>query len=82
MTSFATLPAKQRESILTDLAVRLNVSSGSLIRVDGFDDQERVDKILGTEYLHIFFNEATQISWSTVGTVLSATPGACTSEAN
>ena len=27
MTSFATLPAKQRETILTDLAVRLNVSS-------------------------------------------------------
>jgi len=27
MTSFAALPAKQRETILTDLAVRLNVSS-------------------------------------------------------
>ncbi len=53
----------------SDLEIRH--SNGSLIRVDGFDDQERVDKILGTEYLHIFFNEATQISWPTVQTVLS-----------
>ncbi|MFH1969765.1 MAG: phage terminase large subunit, partial [Verrucomicrobiota bacterium] len=40
----------------SDLEIRH--TNGSLIRVDGFDDQERVDKILGTEYLHIFFNEA------------------------
>ena len=53
----------------SDLEIRH--ANGSLIRVDGFDDQERVDKILGTEYLHIFFNEATQISWATVGTVLT-----------
>ena len=53
----------------SDLEIRHE--NGSLIRVDGFDDQERVDKILGTEYLHIFFNEATQISWDTVGTVLT-----------
>ena len=45
--------------------------NGSVIRVDGLDDQDRVDKILGTEYDHVFFNEATQLSWATVQTVLS-----------
>ena len=45
--------------------------NGSYILVDGLDDQDRVDKILGTEYDHIFFNEATQLSWPTIQTVLS-----------
>jgi phage terminase large subunit len=45
--------------------------NGSMIRVDGLDDQDRVDKILGTEYGHIFFNESTQLSWPTVTTVLT-----------
>jgi len=56
---------------LLESDLEIHHANGSLIRVDGFDDQERVDKILGTEYLHIFFNEATQISWATVGTVLT-----------
>ena len=46
-------------------------ANGSFVRVDGLDDQERVDKVLGTEYDHIFFNEATQLTWPTVQTVLS-----------
>lgn len=45
--------------------------NGSLIRVAGLDDAERVDKILGDEYLHIFINEATQVSWQTVTTVMT-----------
>ena len=45
--------------------------NGSVIRVAGLDDSERVDKILGDEYLHIFINEATQISWETVTKVLT-----------
>ena len=45
--------------------------NGSVIRVGGLDDAERVDKILGDEYLHIFINEATQVSWPTVNTVMS-----------
>jgi len=45
--------------------------NGSVIRVGGLDDAERVDKILGDEYLHIFINEATQISWETVTKVLT-----------
>lgn len=54
--------------------------NGSVIRVAGLDDAERVDKILGDEYLHIFINEATQVTWSTVTTVMTrlsqAIPGA------
>jgi PBSX family phage terminase large subunit len=45
--------------------------NGSVIRVGGLDDAERVDKILGDEYLHIFINEATQVSWDTVTKVLT-----------
>lgn len=45
--------------------------NGSMIRVGGLDDAERVDKILGDEYLHIFINEATQVSWDTVTKVLT-----------
>lgn len=46
-------------------------SSGSEIWVDGFDDAERVEKILGREYLTIFFNEISQIPYDTVTTVRS-----------
>lgn len=52
-------------------AMEATFKNGSMIRVDGLDDQERVDKVLGTEYDHIFFNEATQLSWPTVQVVLS-----------
>lgn len=45
--------------------------NGSVIRVGGLDDAERVDKILGDEYLHIFINEATQTTWDTVTKVLT-----------
>ena len=45
--------------------------NGSVIRVAGLDDSERVDKILGDEYLHIFINEATQTTWETVTKVLT-----------
>ena len=45
--------------------------NGSVIRVAGLDDAERVDKILGDEYLHIFINEATQVTWDTVTKALT-----------
>lgn len=47
------------------------VGNGSVIRIAGLDDAERVDKILGDEYLHIFINEATQITWDTYGKLTS-----------
>jgi phage terminase large subunit len=45
--------------------------NGSFIRIGGLDDKERSDKVLGTEYAHIFFNEATQLTHETVTTVLT-----------
>lgn len=58
-----------REFNESDLECRLE--NGSVIRVDGLDDQERVDKILGDEFQHIFINEATQVSWPTVQTIIT-----------
>ncbi|OQB30277.1 MAG: Terminase-like family protein [Candidatus Hydrogenedentes bacterium ADurb.Bin170] len=52
-------------------AMEARFPNGSMIRVGGLDDAERVDKILGDEYLHIFINEATQVSWDTVTKVMT-----------
>lgn len=43
----------------------------SEIWIDGLDDRDRVDKILGREYMTIFFNEISQIPYSTITTVLT-----------
>ena len=45
--------------------------NGSEIWVDGLDDKERVDKILGREYATIFFNECSEITYDAVSTVLT-----------
>lgn len=44
---------------------------GSTLIIAGLDSQDRVDKILGGEYLNIFLNEATQTTWATVQTVIT-----------
>lgn len=54
-----------------DATLELRHNNGSLMRCAGLDNDERVDKILGDEYLHIFINEATQITWKTLQTVLT-----------
>jgi len=41
----------------------VQLPNGSEIWFGGFDDKERVDKILGKEYSTILLNEATQIAW-------------------
>lgn len=43
----------------------------SEIWVDGLDDRDRVDKILGREYATIYLNEVSQIPYSTVTTVMT-----------
>jgi phage terminase large subunit len=37
--------------------------NGSIIRVDGLDDEERKQNVLGDDFLNIFLNEATQMSY-------------------
>ena len=57
-----------------DLVVALNNSdyymtfpNGSEIWVAGLDDKKRTEKILGKEYSTIFFNECSQIPYTSVG---------------
>jgi len=45
--------------------------NGSEIWIDGLDDKDRVDKILGREYSTIYFNEMSQIGYGTITTVLT-----------
>jgi phage terminase large subunit len=48
----------------TDCVVRFK--NGSEIWVDGFDDADRVEKILGREYVTIYFNEISQSPYSSI----------------
>jgi hypothetical protein len=43
-----------------------SLKNESEIWIAGLDDQERVEKILGKEYATIFFNECSQIPYSSV----------------
>ena len=47
------------------------LSNGSEIWIGGLGDKEQVDKILGHEYVTIYFNEVSQISYSAVVTAYS-----------
>lgn len=55
----------------------LQFPNGSEIWVAGLDDKERVDKILGREYLNIFLNECSEISFDTYTTVKSRLAQKC-----
>lgn len=45
--------------------------NGSQIILGGLDDKARVEKILGGEYSTIYFNESSQIPWSSVEVAMS-----------
>lgn len=60
------VPFKESLSELT-----ITLPNGSTIMCAGLDDAERVDKILGMEFSTLYFNECTQIPWSSVETALS-----------
>lgn len=44
----------------------LTLPNGSEIWVGGLDDKDRVEKILGNEYSTVYFNESSQIDYSSV----------------
>jgi len=44
----------------------IQLPNGSEIWVGGLDDKERTEKILGTEYSTIYFNECSQISYKSI----------------
>ncbi len=60
-------PDVQYDMNKTDLYAKL--PNGSEIWFAGLDDSERVEKILGNEYVTIYLNECSQISWQSVGMV-------------
>lgn len=37
--------------------------NGSIIRIDGLDDEQRMQNVLGDDFLHIFLNEVTQMQY-------------------
>jgi len=45
--------------------------NGSEIWFGGLDDKERVEKILGNEYMTIYFNECSQIPWQSIKLALT-----------
>lgn len=45
--------------------------NGSEVWVDGLDEKDRVEKILGREYATIYYNETSQIGYSAVQTTLT-----------
>lgn len=47
----------------------LQFPNGSEVWIAGLDDKERVDKILGREYMTIYFNEASEMDYDTYLTV-------------
>lgn len=72
-----TLP-KLISLICPDLSIKWNRSdyfitfpNGSEIWIGGLDDKERTEKVLGTEYSTIFFNECSQITYESVNMALS-----------
>ena len=59
----------------TDFYVAL--PNGSQIWIAGLDDKERVEKILGQEYATLYFNESSQIPWSSVEMAMSRLAQKC-----
>ncbi len=59
----------------TDFYVEL--PNGSQIWIAGLDDKERVEKILGQEYVTLYFNESSQIPWASVETAMSRLAQKC-----
>jgi len=49
----------------------IRYANGSMIFVDGLDHADRVEKILGREYIGIFLNEVSQIAYPTIEVLMS-----------
>lgn len=56
----------------------ITLPNGSTIFLVGLDDKERVDKILGREYLTMLFNECSELNYDTYTTVKSRLAQQCT----
>lgn len=56
---------------INEVEMTVTHSNGSTLRLDGVDDKERVDKILGSEYAIIFINEASQVEYQALKIIIS-----------
>lgn len=45
--------------------------NGAELWFAGLDDKERTEKILGSEYATLYFNECSQIGWSSIGVAMT-----------
>lgn len=57
----------QSQYTLVKSELKVEFANGSVIVLGGLDDEERSQKVLGTEYITIFCNEATQMSYEVIG---------------
>ena len=55
----------------------LKFQNGSEIIIGGLDDADRVEKILGNEYITVFLNEATQLTYETTQMVMTRLAQRC-----
>ena len=55
----------------------LKFQNGSEIIIGGLDDADRVEKILGNEYITVFLNEATQLTYETMQMVTTRLAQKC-----
>ena len=55
----------------------LRFQNGSEIIIGGLDDADRVEKILGNEYITAFLNEATQLNYETMQMVMTRLAQCC-----
>jgi predicted phage terminase large subunit-like protein len=49
----------------------IQLPNGSQIWFGGLDDKDRTEKILGTEYSTMYFNEASQLSWDAIAMAMT-----------
>ena len=68
-------PALRVRTDKTDFYIEL--PNGSQVWIAGLDDKERVEKILGQEYVTLYFNESSQIPWASVETAMSRLAQLC-----
>lgn len=71
-------PELKRGIVWNNTDFFITLPNESTIYLVGLDDKTRVDKILGREYLNIFFNECSEIGYDTYTTVLTRLAQKCT----
>lgn len=64
-------PGTYSEKALNKTLGYYEFPNGSQVWFGGLDDKERVEAILGNEYVTMYFNECSQIPWTSVDTALS-----------